>query len=102
MALIPQAFGQCVFRDSKHAAIRHRLRDMTQDMKFALTVIWMLGIVVAIAISGYLRSVPGVLLLTVLAAAPPAAMWLWWNEPVQTANQRIQTVHGDGGKGPRF
>jgi hypothetical protein len=77
---------------------------MTQrDMKLALTVIWMLGIVVAIAISGFLRSVPGVLLLMALAAAPPAAMWLWWNEPAEPASQPIQTVHGNGmGKRPRF
>jgi hypothetical protein len=96
--------GQCVFRDSAHAAIRHTLRDMTQQhTKFALAVIWMLGIVVAIAISGYLRSAPGVLLLAVIATAPPAAMWLWWNEPAQTASQRVQTVHGNGiGKRPRF
>jgi hypothetical protein len=73
-----------------------------QHMKFALTVIWMLGLVVAIAISGYLRSVPGILLLAVLAAAPPAAMWLWWNEPVQTPSQRNQSVHGTGGERPRF
>jgi hypothetical protein len=96
--------GQCVFRDSAHAAIRHTLRDMTQQhTKFALAFIWMLGVVVAIAISGYFRSVPGVLLLAVLAAAPPAAMWLWWNEPVQTASQPVQTVHGNGiSKRPRF
>jgi hypothetical protein len=73
-----------------------------QHMKFALTAIWMIGLVWVLAISGYLRSMADVPLLAVLASAPPAAMWLLWNEPPQTATERIQTVHGTGNdKKPR-
>jgi hypothetical protein len=92
---IRKASLQCVFRDSGHAPFRHTLRDMTlQHMKFALTAIWMIGVVWVLAISGYLRSMSDIPLLAVLSAAPPAAMWLLWNEPVQTASERLQSVHG--------
>jgi hypothetical protein len=67
-----------------------------QHMKFALTAIWMIGVVWVIAISGYLRSISDLPLLAVLAAAPTAAMWLLWNEPAQTASERLQSVHGTG------
>jgi hypothetical protein len=74
-----------------------------QHMKIALTAIWMLGVVWVMAISGYLRSMSDVPLLAVLAAAPPAAMWLWWNEPAQTASERLQSVHGTSNvKRPRL
>jgi hypothetical protein len=84
--------------------MRHTIRHMKhQQTKLGLTAIWMLGAVVIIAMSGYLRSMSDVLMLAALAAAPPAAMWLWWNDPADALNQRIQTVHGNGiGKRPRF
>jgi hypothetical protein len=67
-----------------------------QQMKLAFTAMWMLGVVVVIAISAYLRSMPDVLILATLAAAPPTAMWLWWNDPAEALNQRIKAVHGNG------
>ena len=73
-----------------------------QQMKWGLTAIWMLGAVLILAMSGYLRSLSVVLMLAALAATPLAAMWLWWNDPAEALNQRIQTVHGNGiGKRPR-
>lgn len=72
-------------------------------MKSALAAIWMLGVVVVIAMSGYLRSMSDAVMMAALAAAPPAAMWLWWNDPAEALKQRIQTVHGNGvAKTPRF
>jgi hypothetical protein len=65
-------------------------------MKLTLAAIWMVGVVAVIAMSGYLRSISDVLLLGALVAGPPASMWLWWDEPAQTASQPIQTVHGNG------
>jgi hypothetical protein len=74
-----------------------------QEMKFALTAIWMVGVMVVIGMAGYLRSTSDVLMLATFAAAPPAAMWFWWNDPAEALNQQIQTVHGNGiGKRPGF
>jgi hypothetical protein len=70
-------------------------------MKSVLAAIWMLGAVLVIALSGHLRSTPGVLVLAALALAPPTAMWFWWNDPAEVLKQQIQTVHGNGiGKRP--
>jgi hypothetical protein len=63
-----------------------------QQVKLALAAVWMLLTVVIIAASGYLRSPSDVLMLAALAVAPPAAMWFWWNDPVQTLSQSIQAA----------
>jgi hypothetical protein len=74
----------------------------SQQVKLALAAGWMLLAVVIIAASGYLRSPSDVLMLAVLAVAPPAAMWFWWNDPAQTLSQSIQAVRrNDAGKTTR-
>ena len=74
-----------------------------RQMKLALAAMWMLGVVLIIAMSGYLRAMSDVLMLVTLAAAPPAAMWFWWNDPAEALNQQIQTVHGNSiDKRPRL
>jgi hypothetical protein len=73
-----------------------------QQVKLALAAVWMLLAVVIIAASGYLRSTSDVLMLAVFAVAPPAAVWFWWNDPVQTLSQSIQAVRrNDTGKTTR-
>jgi hypothetical protein len=73
-----------------------------QQVKLALAAGWMLLAVVIIAASGYLRSTSDVLMLGALAVAPPAAMWFWWNGPVQTLSQSIHAVRrSDTGKTTR-
>jgi uncharacterized membrane protein YphA (DoxX/SURF4 family) len=73
-----------------------------QQMKLALAAVWMLLVVVVMVASGYLRSPSDALMVAVLAVAPPAAMWFWWNDPAQTLSQSIQAVRGnDTGKTTR-
>jgi hypothetical protein len=63
-----------------------------QQVKLALAATWVLLAVVAVAALGYLRSPSDVVMLAALALAPPAAMWFWWNDPVQTLSESIHAV----------
>jgi hypothetical protein len=65
-----------------------------QHMQSALATIWIFGLVIVVAMTGYLRSMSDGLMLAALGLGPPAAMWLWWTDPAETASQPIQTVHG--------
>ncbi len=73
-----------------------------QQVKLALAAVWILLAVVIISATGYLRSPSDVLMLAMLALAPPAAIWFWWNDPAQTLSQSIQAVRrNDPGKTSR-
>lgn len=69
-----------------------------QHMQSALATIWILGLVIATALTGNLRSMSDGLILVVLAVGPPAAMWLWWTDPAKASSPAIQTVHGSAGR----
>jgi hypothetical protein len=70
-------------------------------MQSALAIIWILGLVIVIAMTGNLRSIFDFLLLVVFAVGPPAAMWLWWTDPGARSSQRVQTVHGNVNRAER-
>jgi len=64
----------------------------SQYLKFTIAAVWMMLAVALVAALGYLRSPSDVLMLAVLALAPPAAMWLWWNYPAETTSESIHAA----------
>jgi hypothetical protein len=94
--MTPRKASECVFRDSAHAVICHTLRHMNhQHMQSVLATFWIFGLVIVVAMTGYLRSMSDGLMLAAFALGPPAAMWLWWTDPAETVSLPIQTVHGN-------
>lgn len=67
----------------------------SQHVKLALAAVWMVLTVVLAAALGYFRSSSDVLMLAALALAPLAAMWFWWNDPVETMSESIHAVRGN-------
>jgi hypothetical protein len=63
-----------------------------QYVKLVLAAVWMLLVVAVVAALGYLRSPSDVLMLAVLALAPPAAVWFWWQDPAETLSESIHAV----------
>ena len=63
-----------------------------QQVKLAIAAGWMLVAAVAAAALGYLSSPSNVLMLVVVALAPPVAMWFWWSDPVPTLSESIQAA----------
>jgi hypothetical protein len=89
--------GQRARPDPSYASIMK-----PQQVKLALSAVWILLAVVVVAASGYLRSPSDILTLAALALAPPAALWFWWNDPAQTLSESIKAVsRNDPGKTTR-
>lgn len=64
-----------------------------------IAAVWIVLAVVLVAAMGYLRSPSDVVMLAVLALAPPTAMWFWWNDPAETMSESIHAVReNDTGK----
>jgi len=77
-------------RERDHPSYARLMRS--QYLKFTIAAVWMMLAVALVAALGYLRSPSDVLMLAVLALAPPAAMWLWWNYPAETTSESIHAA----------
>ncbi len=67
-----------------------------QQIKIALTAVWMLAAMMILVGSVHLTSMIDRIGLAIFGVLPPLALLYWWNEPVQTLSESIHRVRDEG------